>query len=143
MGSDLTSAAELDNVELQRDLSFAQERLGDQLFLNGWFEEPLAVCRKNLATTQGLIVLDPGNDEWQHEVAASYNRLGNVLGALKQYEKALAAYGDGLANYKLITASNPRNTLWQLALATTHEGLGNVLVIIGAQRERRVAAPFH
>ena len=103
-----------------RLLHNAGERLGDVRQAQGDLTGALQAYEADLAITERLAALDPGNAEWQRDLSVSWEKLGNVRQAQGDLTGALQAYEAAQAFAERLAALDPGNAGWQRDLIVSH-----------------------
>jgi tetratricopeptide (TPR) repeat protein len=127
---------ERSNIEWQRDLSIAHNKLGSLLLAQG---EPAPALEQYLAAQAIRAELerqDPSNTERLRDSAFSHEMVGDALVATGDMPGALLEYRAELDTVTALLERDPRNTDRQSDVADAHEKRGDAL----AQSGDRVAA---
>jgi len=120
-------AADPANTGWQRDLSVAQEKVGDALRAQGKTAEALESYRVSLAIRERLAATDPGNARWQRDLSVSHNNIGRMFIEQGNLADALESYRTSMGIRKRLAAADPGNAGWQRDLSGSHGRIGNVL----------------
>lgn len=89
-------AADAARTDVKRDLSLAQERVGDALLQSGdvaGAREAFAAC---LALRRDLVARDAANAEWRRDLSVALERIGHVESLRGRHEAAAHALGEAL-----------------------------------------------
>jgi tetratricopeptide (TPR) repeat protein len=111
-----------------RDLSVADNKIGDVQVARGDLAGALKSYRKSLAIRDQLAQSDPGNASWQRDLSVAYNKIGDVQVEQGNLAGALSSYNDCLAIFDQLTKSDPANAGWQRDLSVAYTRIGDVQV---------------
>jgi tetratricopeptide (TPR) repeat protein len=111
-----------------RDLSVADNKIGDVQVARGDLAGALKSYRRSLAVRDQLAQSDPGNAGWQRDLSVSYNKIGDVQIEQGNLAGALSSYNDCLAIFDQLTKSDPANAGWQRDLSVAYTRIGDVQV---------------
>ena len=128
----------------QRDLSVAQEKIGDVEAFQGDAAGALQSFRDSLAIAERLAKSDPSNVLWQTDVVQLDEELGDAALAQGQLSDALKSYSDGLAIAQRVAQANPGNDDLQRELAASYGKVGDAQFargdLSGADHQSRSAS---
>ena len=121
-------------VDWQRDLSVANDVIGEALAAIGQRDEALAAYRESLEIRERLAAADRASRQAQRDLVVSYNKVGGLLVTAARNEEALAIYRKSLDIAQRL-AGDPDDAPSQRDLATGHERIAGVLLALGRQDE--------
>ena len=119
-------AAEANNVQSQRDLSAAYERLGSASSSAGKPQDAMEYYRKYLEIAERLAAADRANAQAQRDLGVAYERLGDESMKANAVNDALEFYGKFMDIARCL-AADPDNAVAQRDLWSAHTRLGHVL----------------
>ena len=123
------------NAGWQRDLSVAQEKIGDVLRHQGNLPEALESYRASMAIAQRLAEADPGNAGWQRDLSVAQEKIGDVLRHQGNLPEALESYRASMAIAQRLAEADPGNAGWQADLAASYGKLGQLHGGLGQKQE--------
>jgi non-specific serine/threonine protein kinase/serine/threonine-protein kinase len=121
------------DVELQRELAAAYDRVGDVRGENytaanlGDLAGAMDSYMKALNIREALAAAAPGDLQNRRELAASYRKVGAQLIETSGSARGMEYLRKGLAAYEELAADQPENTEIRQELAATHNSLGLAL----------------
>jgi len=119
-----------EDAQARRDLSVAQERLGDFYLRRGApgdAERGLAAYQAALATREALVVANPDDALARRDLSVSHSKLADFYlrrSAPGDPERALAAYQAALATDEALVADNSEDAQARRDLSVAQERLG-------------------
>ena len=139
------------NLELQRELAAAYEKMGE--VQGGWGKanlgEPagaLISYRKALAIRQAVAATSPDNTELRRELAGAYSKTGVVLESMNATASALDSYRHALAMREALAAAEPGSVRSRRDLAISYHDVASALAQAGDSEQalalRRKALPL-
>lgn len=119
------------DIDLQRELAAAYEKIGDVLGNPydanlGNQEAALGSYRKALSIREALHAANPTDANIRVELGRAYTRVGDILWARGENQEALANYRKAVAKYTELLQAEPKNLEYLRALSRTLIGAGNV-----------------
>ncbi|MBL8178588.1 MAG: protein kinase, partial [Bryobacterales bacterium] len=128
------------DLELQRELAAAYEKMGDvlgrPLTANlGDTAGALSSYRKALAIRQSVAQQQPANPAAQRELATIYQRLSAILKVAGDHRQALSLDHKTIAIRSGLLQSDPKNRQLQRDLASSYTNLGGTLSQLGQWNE--------
>ncbi|MEA2987723.1 MAG: hypothetical protein QOG83_434, partial [Alphaproteobacteria bacterium] len=106
------------NLNWQRDLAAAYERVASLTYGDGDKEGALAIYRTALPVRKKLAAADPDNVQRQRDMATNLDRIGSILIELERKDEARDALREGLAIIERLAMAAPDSIQWQLDLVT-------------------------
>jgi non-specific serine/threonine protein kinase/serine/threonine-protein kinase len=119
------------NADAQRDLAFAEEKLGLLLWETGEIAHALERLRHTLSLFEALSARVPSNAEFRQAIARSHDRLGMIGQETGDTAGALRHYNRSREIMETLMAADPTNPAVQRSLSTIHEHIGTLLLIDG------------
>jgi eukaryotic-like serine/threonine-protein kinase len=128
------------DLELQRELAVAYEKMGDvlgrPLTANlGDTAGALASYRKALAIREAIAQKQSGNGIAQQELATIYQRLSAILKVTGDHRQALSLDRKTIAIRAGLLQADPKNRQLQRELASSYTSLGGTLSQLGQWKE--------
>ena len=119
------------NPLYERNLSRAEDELGDVAMTEGNLAEAANWYRQSFALTQRLADADPSNIQLQRDLSVSNERLGDILLAQGQLDAALEQYRASLARMVPLRDAHPDNLDLKHFTAVTLNLIGDALLAQG------------
>jgi tetratricopeptide (TPR) repeat protein len=119
------------NPLYERNLSRAEDELGDVAMTEGNLAEAANWYRQSFALTQRLADADPSNIQLQRDLSVSNERLGDILLAQGQLDAALEQYRASLARMVPLRDAHPDNLDLKHFTAVTLNLIGDALLAEG------------
>ena len=121
------AAADPDDAEAQRDLSFSYGDVAGVLVTAGQLGEAGQFYRQALAIDERLAAADPGNSQAQRDLSISYNDVAGVLERAGQLAEAEQFYRQALAIRERLAAADSGNAQAQRDLSISYGNVAGVL----------------
>ncbi|MBI5757888.1 MAG: tetratricopeptide repeat protein [Planctomycetales bacterium] len=125
------AAANPNDAQTQRDLSFSLDNLGNMFLTLGRTGDALVHFQAKLKIDQALIEVDPKHLGNQGNLMRSLNNLGNVFLTLGRTDDALAQFQAYGKLCRVLADADPNDTQRQRNLSISFYKLGNVFLKIG------------
>lgn len=132
-------AQDLSNIECQRELGVALNRVGDVLLAQGKLEAARAVFDEALIMSRRLAEREPDEPGGQRELAVALNRTGDVFLRQGKLKCARSAFDEAGNITQRLARQHPRNSKRQRELAWARGSLGYLLQIQGNLEAAQVA----
>jgi tetratricopeptide (TPR) repeat protein len=118
-----SAAADPTNIDLQRDLSICQSRLGDVARAGGDFETARMAYEKGLELDKAMADADPTNIQARKDLAISYQKIGDVRVALKDLAGASESFHSGAQLAEAVATADPADADSKRVLSIFYERL--------------------
>ena len=115
-----------DDVTSERDLSVAQDELGEVLQAQDKIAEALVSYRASLAIAERLAKVDPRNALWQRDLAIRHGHIGDALLHEGDYAAALENYEVAVAISDYQAKAEPGNIQWQRDLSWLYRSVAEL-----------------
>lgn len=135
---DKLAAESSDDLELQRELGTAYERIGkiqgNSYFSNlGDTDGAMTSYRRSLEIRQRLADRDPANREFQYELAISHRGVGDMYYTMDDLQNGLRSYESSFAILEKVSADDPENLKFLSSLTDILSRLGDIKGMPGYQ----------
>lgn len=115
-----------DEIEPQRNYSFALNKAGDLAFQHEDFQEARRLYGESLRIRQKLAADQPHDAESQRECYVSIIRVGIVAMSQRDLAEAGRRFNEAIQIANSLAESDPANVRWQLDLSDAHGNLGKL-----------------
>jgi tetratricopeptide (TPR) repeat protein len=114
------------NADWQREISIADNKLGEVAMLDGQLDVARGRFEDALTVREGLAARDPGNITGQGDLEASYMRLGALAISMGELDSARRWFDHALMMTKALAAGDPGNLDWRRDLEVCDGRLGDI-----------------
>ncbi|MBB5868637.1 tetratricopeptide (TPR) repeat protein [Allocatelliglobosispora scoriae] len=125
------ASADPADIEYQRDLSIALNRLGDLARAAGDMVTARASYTESLTMARRLTAADPTNIQYQRDLSVSLTKLGDLARAAGDMVTARTSYTESLTIDRQLTAADPTNIQYQRDLSISMNKLGDLAQAAG------------
>ncbi len=115
------------NDYYKRELSVADQIVGETRQAHGDLAGALRANEANLAIRQKLVANDPGNTGWQSDLSGAYSQIGQIMQSQGNINGALQNFQLAYAILTHLTQMQPANAKWQAYLSTEDNDIGDAL----------------
>jgi tetratricopeptide (TPR) repeat protein len=115
-------------VDLQRELSWNYNKLGDVETAIGNFPEALAQYEKGLCVREALSAGAPEQTEWRRDVSWTFERMAGAQARTGELQKALVSQFGSLAIRRRLVATDSSRLIWLRDLGSTLHQVADLYV---------------
>ena len=125
------AAANPNDTDAQRDLSFSFDKLGDVFRTLGRTDDALTQFQDGLKIRRVLAEADPNDAQKQRDLSTALERIGMVFEQQGATTKALEQYEQMFRIKKRLANDDPNDAIAQRELGVTYSHLGDVFLKLG------------